>query len=195
MRLWASKSLFVEFLAEQRLFIAAPMASDPINQLDQDPDEFGAIYEASVALRRVQPYLTNRPDEMKILDDFTTFVDDMKTELPIRTSDERFNLLRPLREMLFWSPLPFVQRAKDDPVIMILLAHIYAIAFIAQPFFVIEGGAHFRAMNMRPITQIQKELLKFGGLAITHVDTLRLLEMMEFPLSAMHTFKRRIGIL
>lgn len=194
MHRWRSQSLFAEYLQEDDLYQASPSAVyKPVNVLT-DNDETAALRYIQDALSRVEQFATGHKEELLILRDLMSFVDNVARHLPIEDPALRFYLLEPTRSMLYWHPAQLAGRARSDPVAMVVLAHLYAISLTVQPVFAGSGAAHFRGLSMTPIEETYGILMNMHKAQGETMKTFVPLSLMHFPMQAVSLFRSRMGL-
>jgi hypothetical protein len=191
---WREKSLFAEYLLEDDLYKASPRAVyKPVNFLT-DTDEAAALRYIRDALQRVAQFAQGRKEEILILKNLTAFIDKVARHLPIEDPVTRFYLLEPTRSMLYWYPTQLCSRARDDPVVLVVLAHLYAISLTVQPVFAGSGAAHFRGLSTTPIDDIYQTLFEMHKLKGETMESFVPLSLMDFPIQAVSLFRSRMGL-
>jgi hypothetical protein len=194
MRPWREKSLFADYLEEDDLYQASPSAVyKPVNFLT-DTDEAAALRYIRDALQRVVPFAQGREEETLILKNLIAFVGNVARHLPIEDPVMRFYLLEPTRSMLYWYPTQLASRARDDPIALVVLAHLYAISLTVQPVFAGSGAAHFRGLSTTPIIDIHQNLMEMHKANGEKMDSFLPLSLMNFPMQAVSLFRSRMGL-
>jgi hypothetical protein len=194
MQPWRQTSLFSEYIDEDALYEASPSAVQrPVNFLS-NTDEAGALRYIHEALHRVEQYARGRTEETKIVRNLMSFVDNVERHLPIEDPAMRFYLLEPTRSMLFWYPAQLFQEAKNDPVVMVVLAHLFAISLTVQPVFAGHGAAHFRGLSATPIEDIYQRLINMHKANGKRMDSFVPLSLMNFPMQSVSLFRSRMGL-
>lgn len=119
-------------------------------------------------------------------------VNDAERSACIKT---RADLLRPLRDMLFWLPSRFIPTLHAGPYVMQLMAHLHAVALLIDPVRD-SDSAYFRRLNVAPIQAFHEEFsmramveMKAGESEGPYECALTL---MDFPLKAVAAFERRV---
>jgi hypothetical protein len=96
--------------------------------------------------------------------------------------------------MLYWYPAQLAGRARNDPVAMVVLAHLYAISLTVQPVFAGSGAAHFRGLSATPIDDIYQNLLEMHKEKGETMESFMPLSLMHFPMQAVSLFRSRMGL-
>jgi hypothetical protein len=191
---WREKSLFADYLIEDELYKASPSAVyKPVN-FHTDTDEAAALRYIRDALQRVASYAQGRKEETLIIINLMAFIDNVARHLPIEEPALRFYLLEPTRSMLYWYPAQLASRARDDPIAMVVLAHLYAISLTVQPVFAGSGAAHFRGLSTAPIDDIFQTLAERHKTNGETMESFVPLSLMHFPMQAVSLFRSRMGL-
>ena len=194
MHSWRENSLFNEYLIEDDLYRASPSAAyRPVNSLT-DTDEAAALRYIRDALQRVASFASGRKEESLIIRNLMAFLDNVARHLPIEDPALRFYLLEPTRSMLYWYPTQLCGRVRDDPIAMVVLAHLYAISLTVQPVFAGSGAAHFRGLSTKPIVDIYQNLVKMHRMNGVTMESFVPLSLMHFPMQAVALFRSRMGL-
>lgn len=191
---WREKSLFADYLLEDDLYQASPSAVyKPVNFLT-DTDETAALRYIRDALQRVALFAQGRIEESLMLKNLMAFIDNVAQHLPIEDPAMRFYLLEPTRSMLYWYPTQLASRARNDPVALVVLAHLYAISLTVQPVFAGSGAAHFRGLSTTPIVDIYQTLTEMHKAKGETMESFVPLSLMNFPMQAVSLFRSRMGL-
>ncbi|KAL3472717.1 hypothetical protein BJX99DRAFT_262034 [Aspergillus californicus] len=191
MRPWKQSSLFRTYLNEQRSFAPLPLVIDHRSDIPKVED-LKPLVKLPQALTRIEKLVTARPEETRILRKITTLVQSLDQNQCIIPADASFSVMAELRQMTFWLPLDILKRVPADPVTMVLLAHIYAMALAVQPLLSVRGGLYFPTISLTPIENIHQELLGLHSkLEHGRWDFGLLLGLMEYPLETLRHFQRK----
>lgn len=185
---WKDESEFSEFLEEQSHF------SEKQPRYLTPEDMARLLNDIFNSLRVLEPYVQGREEESKGLDSLIMFVRNLAAYIPFESDDEQFELLHPLRNWLFFLPISFLKRAKQDQDAMILLAHFYAVALAVEPLFPAIGAAWFGSLAIGPIHEIHRHLWQqHHSMTPLELQARWPIKLMEFPLQARHDFRIRMG--
>lgn len=135
MQPWRHKSLLAEHIDEEDSYVLSPNVITYAFNVHTAGDEIAALTYVYEAVERVEHYAQGRPELLKIVRYLMGFIANVKSHIPISDPRMRFYLLEPTRSMLYWLPARFVEEAQKDPVVMVVLAHLYAISLTVQPVF------------------------------------------------------------
>jgi hypothetical protein len=83
-----------------------------------------------VQLQEVEAYLKENIKGTEAITQLISFVEGLRTLLPIHTNTQRFDMLDPLRTWLLWLPVIYVQQRPITLSAFVVLAHYYTIALI-----------------------------------------------------------------
>lgn len=187
---WKDISEFGEYIEEI-------IHSHEVSMLPQlSPEDMAwLLNDIYVSLRQLEPYVYGREEELKGLGDLILFVRTLAAYIPPQSADEQFELLHPLRSWLFFLPISFSKRAREDKDVMILLAYFYAVALAVEPLFPAVGAAWFGSLAVGPIREIHRSLLQQRQ----NMDPLELqkcwpITLMSFPLEVSRAFHIRMGL-
>ncbi|RPB29222.1 hypothetical protein L211DRAFT_262604 [Terfezia boudieri ATCC MYA-4762] len=190
MQPFQEESEFGEYLEENNFFHEA---SGPI-QLS--PVETARLLDHIFnSLQILVPFVQGREEESRGLNDLIFFVRNLADSiLLLQSAAEQFERLHPLRSWLFFLPISFLKRAREDEDVLILLAHFYAVALAVEPLFPAVGAAWFGSLAVGPILEIHKNLVKQHQ-SMTPLEKQRRwpIHLMEFPLEVVRDFRIRMG--
>lgn len=121
-----------------------------------------------------------------------TFVGGTKNLIDLTDSNLRSERLKPFKDMLFWFPTRFIHSLNTHPSVMLLMAHLHAIALFIDP--VINGNsADFRSLNAAPIEEFYEEFCLRSEIEMKAGEKdgpfTAALTLMEFPIRAVTTFQ------
>lgn len=152
---WKDISEFGEYIEEIS-------HSHDVSRLPQlSPEEMAwLLNDIYISLRQLEPYVHGREEESKGLNDLILFVRTLAAYIPLQSADEQFELLHPLRSWLFFLPISFSKRAREDKDVIILLAYFYAVALAVEPLFPAVGATWFGSLAVGPIREIHRNLLR-----------------------------------
>jgi hypothetical protein len=191
---WRETSLLSGFIEEASQYKVSPnVVQQPVNFLSHN-DEAAALRYIYDALRGVERYAKGRVVETELVNKLMAFVQNVERHLPIRDPALRFYLLEPTRSMLFWYPARLCREARTDPVVMVVLAHLYAISLTVQPVFAGHGAAHFRGLSVSPIEDIYATLVERHRSGGKTMATFVPLSLMHFPMQSVGLFRSRMGL-
>lgn len=189
MQEWKDESQFGDFMEEKQIFCRTPFQPQ-IEDPERDKQVLNHIYDA---LKRLEPYVNGKAEEGKGLNDLINFVQNLQDYIPIRSPEDQFEHIYPLRAWLFFLPIDFVKRVERDPSVMILLAHFYGVALAVEPLFPAVGAAYFGTMSVGPIEEIHKTLMRQSTENTGSENLDWPISLMEFPLEMVREFRLRMG--
>lgn len=146
------------------------------------------------SLGALRQSLDGPPELCNAVDRLATYVEFVHNSEYADPAPTRAELLTPLRSMLFWFPSRFISMLHAGPDVMLLIAHLHAIALLVDPVQDTET-AFFRRLNVAPIQSFHEEFSLRAALEVGHGKEgqySRALNMMDFPLSAVAAFERRL---
>jgi hypothetical protein len=154
-------------------------------------DREALIDEALRSLVSLQAYVAEFPPVSGAIDELVSFLKDMKDPLDPSDTILRSKRLKPLRDMLFWFPSRYLPNLNAHPSVMLLMAHMHAIALFIEPV-TDDDSAHFRSVNAAPIQAFYEEFSMRAGIETQNGEGERrynnALALMEFPLRAVAYF-------
>ncbi len=181
---WKHESNFADFMDEQNMFASAQTSPTSLlspSSLSPSTDSLSTLKKVHRSLQRVQPFVVAKTEQSKVLDELISFVRRLRDSLTGRPAEEQFEVLRPLRDWLFWLPVSLLQQTKNNLYALVVLAHFYAVALAVEPLFPAIGDAYFGSMAITPIEEIAQTLI---GLQASHgyrEDIQAAIMLMEFP--------------
>lgn len=153
------------------------------------------LQECLWSLGAIRPSLTAPSELCSAFDRLASYVDFVHNAEYADPLPTRAELLAPLRSMLFWFPCRFLPMLHAGPNVMLLIAHLHAIALLVDPAQDSET-AHFRRLNVAPIQSFHEEFSMRAALEVRTSGNRgqynRALKLMDFPLNAVATFERRL---
>jgi hypothetical protein len=141
------------------------------------------------SLTDLQHFVTEFPQIASAVSKLANFLESMKDPITSGNTIARHQRLEPLREMLFWFPSLYIPNLSVHPSVMLLMAHLHAVARFIDP--VTDGNsADFRSLNIAPIQAFHEELCMRAEIEVESGQNLyaRALTLMEFPLGAVAAF-------
>lgn len=147
------------------------------------------------SLRTYRRSVPEPPEILEAIDEMIAYVEFAKNVDVSGPLQTRFDLLAPLRSMLFWLPCRFIHILHSGPNVMLLIAHLHAIALLVDP--VQDGESAFlRRLNVAPVQAFHEEFAMRAAMEVgpgeTEVQYRHALELMNFPLNAVALFERRL---
>jgi hypothetical protein len=145
--------------------------------------------ESLQALTDLQPFVVEFPQISSALSELANFLESMKDLITSGNTIPRHQRLKPLREMLFWFPSLYISNISVHPSVMLLMAHLHAVALFIDP--VTDGNsADFRSLNVAPIQAFHEEFCMRAEMEVETGQNLytKALKLMEFPLRAVEAF-------
>lgn len=163
----------------------------PHPKSDSEQDDIAdQIDDATQSLNIFRSSLINKPELLEAVDRLISFLFDLQAA-KFRDSNE--DLLEPLREMMFWFSTKFIPILNDDPLVMVLMSYLHAVALIVEPV-AHKKEAMFRSLNIAPIEAFYEEFcvkVQWSNLENQAVYEAAL-SFMSFPLHAVAKFKVRL---
>jgi hypothetical protein len=141
------------------------------------------------ALTDLQPFVVEFPQIASAVSELAKFLESMKDPISSGKTIPRHQRLKPLREMLFWFPSLYIPSLSTHPSVMLLMAHLHAVALFIDP--VTDGtSADFRRLNVAPIQAFREEFCMRAEMEAESGQNLysKALELMDFPLRAVEAF-------
>ncbi|KAI9721703.1 MAG: hypothetical protein M1812_002037 [Candelaria pacifica] len=181
---WKHESSFADFMDEHTLFTnpqTSPTSLLSPSSLLPTSDGLSTLKKVHRSLQRVQPFVIAKTEQSKVLDELISFVRGLRESLNGRPAEEQFEVLRPLRDWLFWLPVSFLQHAKNNLYALVVLAHFYAVALAVEPLFPAIGDAYFGSMAITPIEEIAQTLISLQASHGYREDIQAAIMLMEFP--------------
>lgn len=147
------------------------------------------------SLGQLRESVPEPPDLLEAIDELIMYVEYL---LEVEISDvtpTRAELLAPLRSMLFWLPSRFIPILHAGPNVMLMMAHMHAVALLVSPVQDNES-AFFRRLNVAPIQAFHDEFAMRAALEVGPSEKEgqygSALDLMDFPLNAVAAFERRL---
>jgi hypothetical protein len=194
MQPWKNESQFGDFIAEQSTFPTEQPSPNPnAKQLTQPQRrDLEALALAYARLQKVEEHLKSNNEDTKAIVQLMTFVRGIRKVTPNHTAAQRFEMLNPLRQWLFWLPVSFLQQSRGSPSALVTLAHYYTVALVVEPLFPEIGAAYFGSLTLGPIEEIARRIFSINvsqpaGAAKTPLD------LMEYPIDMVSNFRARRG--
>lgn len=189
MQPFQDESEFREYLEENNFFHEAP------GPKQLSPEETARLLNHIFnSLRILEPFVQGREEESRGLNDLILFVRNLAGNILLQSAAEQFERLHPLRSWLFFLPIAFLKRAREDQDVLILLAHFYAVALAVEPLFPAVGAAWFGSLAVGPIVEIHKNLVpQHQNMTLPEKQRRWPIHLMEFPLEVVRDFRIRMG--
>lgn len=187
---WKSASQFGDFMAEQSTFPTAPPSPQAGAKLAPPrPEDLETLGRCYTQLQTVERFLKDAGEDLKIIQQLMGFVRSVQKVSASHTAVQRFEMLNPLRQWLFWLPVMLLQQTTGSPCALITLAHYYAVALAIEPLFPEVGAAYFGSLSLVPVEQIARRIF---ALSMT-VDIQAVMVLLEYPVDMVSQFRTRMG--
>ncbi len=195
MQPWKHESQFGDFIAEQSTFPTAPPSPVPNSKALTQPrkQDIEALQRAYGQLQHVESILAASKEDTKAISQLMTFLRGVRKVTPSQTAAERFEMLNPLRAWLFWLPVMFLQRARENPYALVTLAYYYTVALVVEPIFPEVGAAYFGSLSLGPIEEIARRLFSLNVSSNSGEELQAPLALMEYPIDMVSSFRARMG--
>jgi len=194
MQPWRHESLFSEFLVEQAVPASQTFTNSSGTVVTQEArrDHLATLQLILSSLQRLQPYLANHEQEAKWVEQLRGYVERLRLSNPPQTADEQFQQLYALRKWLFWVPISLLSAPKRDAMVMLVLAHFYAIALAVEPMFPDIGAPFCANLALPPLEELIRVITTLQNNQ-TYFDptTQAAVVMMDFPRDTALTYRNR----
>jgi hypothetical protein len=147
------------------------------------------------SMRKLRESVLEPPDLLEAIDELILYVEYV---LEVENSDAvptPAKLLAPLRSMLFWLPSRLLRILHSGPNVMLMMAHMHAVALLVSPAQDMES-AFFRRLNVAPIQAFHDEFAMRAALEVGPGEKEgqygSALDLMNFALNAVAAFERRL---
>ena len=162
-------------------------------------DEIDNIYpllgQGLESLRKYQSTVLGPPELLEAINQMITYLEFARVAKNFDPPLTRDELLDPLRSMMFWLPVRFIPSLHAGPNVMLIMAHVHAIALLIDPVQDNES-AFFRRLNVAPIQSFHEEFAMRAVLEVgpgaSEGQYRQALDLMDFPLNAVAAFERRL---
>ena len=146
------------------------------------------LADAVLSLQKLSSFVAQTSDLLSAVGGLTDLVERIQFNSPL------FDVLRPLRDMLFFFPAKFIPMLETYPEVMLLMAHLHAIALFAEPAPNVDL-AYFQNINIAPIQTFYDEFLTRAKMNSRTQQAFyqEALSLMEFPLQAASFANARPG--
>jgi hypothetical protein len=146
------------------------------------------VANALQALKELDNFLARNEEMSTAVAGLIAFVESIQSRTPCG------NVLRPLRNMLFFFPAKFIPMISSDPLVMLVMAYLHAVALLVQPAPDIDLE-YFRNLNIRPIESFYEEFSTRAEMESEKGPNVYIeaLSLMEFPLEAVEYSRALLG--
>lgn len=156
MRPWRHDSMFSDYIAAH-----SPMPhksfmdqiTSPVTEQTRR-DRLATLSTIQNSLQRLQPYLSRHIQESKWVEQFSSYIERLRTDNPPQSAREQFAQLYFLRKWLFWVPITLLTAKRGDPTVLVVLAHLYAVALALEPLFKDIGSVFCADLALQPLEHI-----------------------------------------
>ena len=154
------------------------------------------LEHAKESLKKLQVFAESALDISGAIADLMAVIKNLQSTTQDNNAQTRLQRTQPLRDLLFWLPTKFGPILNTHPAIMLLMAHLHAVALFIEPVTNADS-AYFRSLNVGPIEafheefQLRAEIKKLSGESKGIYQSA--LNLMEFPLEAVGDFRTRLG--
>jgi hypothetical protein len=153
------------------------------------------LVEGLNSLITLRGCLVAAPELAKAVEELIVYLQSVNDAERCARIKTRADLLRPLRDMLFWLPSRFIPTLHAGPYVMLLMAHLHAVALLVDPVRD-SDSAYFRRLNVAPIQAFHEEFSKRARMEMKAGEREGpyelALTLMDFPLKAVAVFERRL---
>ncbi|KAI9814215.1 MAG: hypothetical protein M1827_003381 [Pycnora praestabilis] len=194
---WKDESSLASHMDDQAMFSSVHKVSRPtLSSTAQSTrqEDLLTLQRVFQALQRIQAFTARGETESLRLSDMMNFVQSLRNALPVQTAEQQYNQLRPLREWLFWLPVTFLQNGNRDLHMLVLLAHLYAVAMAVEPLFPAVGAAYFDGMSIAPVEEIYRVLVGMQSSYSYSEELQTAIALMDFPRQTAAKLRYRIEL-
>ena len=193
MQPWKNESQFGDFIAEQSTFPTAPPSPVPNKKFNQPTkQDIEALQQCFSHLQNVQQAMAEQGEDTRLVVDLINFVRGIRKVSSAHNAAQRFEMLNPLREWLFWLPVMYLQQPRVSPYSLLVLAYYYTVALVVEPIFPEVGAAYFGSLSLNPIEEITRRLFSIN-VSQSNGDLQTPLALMEYPIDMVTLFRTRMG--
>lgn len=143
-------------------------------------------------LQDVQRRMVHCEDHLRWIVDLLAFVQRLREDLPLSSSDEAFERLQPLRAWLFWLPPAMLRGQDSDLVSLAVLSQFFAVALALEPLFPEIGGAYLGTMSVPPIEEMQRMFFARKASQPFTPNAQLSMSLMELPSEMVVDYKNRL---
>ncbi|KZF24306.1 hypothetical protein L228DRAFT_94077 [Xylona heveae TC161] len=186
MQPWKDESDFSDYLDS-----GAPIRPSLWTELTPQ-DAHHLIGRSLVSLENFRPCLNGKPEPARAVRELLKFLENLRTCPPGPASSDQYRVLHPLRSWLFWLPSAVVDLSNKDVIVMITLAHFFAVALSVSPIFPKVEQSFLASVRVAAITSIHENLRTTGLFWCRPCRELHDPQrMMAYPMETVATVRRR----
>lgn len=198
---WKYESQFQDLLVEGGIFPTVPSSPGPDRRATQPSQEDTDAYERTIEqMQKVEAHLKHQKQETSELQSLIGFAKGMYKHLRSLPVAQQFDRLQPLRNWLFWMPINRLQRYKENPNSLVVVAHLYSVALLMERLLPDIGAAYFGRLTVVSIDEIARRLVvlpnardeKYTSNVKGELHTP--LTLIEYPMSVADDFRNRMGL-
>jgi hypothetical protein len=192
---WKNETKFADCLNEPYFTTAQQLdTADVLRSNEMVESDILHLSNCLESLDNLDSILSGRPEQLKALSEIKKLIMNVIEKLPVKTAEEQFALLGPLRSWLFWLPSQFLSNSgRADLPALGLTAYIYTVALAMEPLFPSAGASYFASMSIRPIEEIHHNLLGLHGM-VSAAELQTALNLLAYPLQMVSTFRTRANL-
>lgn len=193
MQAWRDQSLFAEYLIEH--------VSDPVRNFsdaahfqpshDQRHERLATLQNVYASLVQLQPFFALSEQENKWIDQLKGYVERLRTTAPAQSLDEQFGQLYALRKRMLWVPVSLLSSRQDDTSVLLVLAHLYAVALAIEPLFPDVGADFCADLAIGPLSEISRLVSQMQTTQVYDNRVQTAAMMMEFPRNTANAYHSR----
>lgn len=199
MRPWFHKSELANYLEGQRSLCLTGLPSPPAvpsHSTQLPPEELRKLDQMTTSLHNLRLRLANDEELTGHVDHVTTYLQQIRQDLPLQAPEKAFDRMQHLRSLLFWLPPAILRAGEPDLGSITMLCHFYAVALVLEPLFPEIGGAYLGGLSVGPIEYMQ-EMLQRRKSSLSQDNGLQVaLGLIETPVqiaAAYRASKRQLG--
>ncbi|RMI98450.1 hypothetical protein CDV36_016107 [Fusarium kuroshium] len=157
---WKHESQFTDFIAERSTFPTAMTSpgQDHLPSLPR-PEDLEVFQRTLEQVHKVEAHLKHHKEDITQIQHLIGFLRDSRKISPTLSIAQKFERLRPLRTWLFWIPVNCLQSHHGSPNSLVVIAHLYTVAFLMGRLFPEIGAAYFGSLSIFSVKEIARRLI------------------------------------
>ena len=191
MQPWKEESALLIYLEKQASGLLPTISDDSRIPTGEIRLEVMSLLRESInSLSALEPLVKDRPDLARIVRELFNFAENAQSKTTSLSLAAQYKTMHFLRGWIHQLPSSVVDVTKGDILVLLTLAHFFAVALTVAPLYPVINHIHFVNIRVAAIVAIQQNVLE----AITDMSDLehadRATILMTYPLMVVALYQR-----
>ena len=192
MQPWKDESSLLRYLEGQasRLLPAILSDTSPTPTDGTWLEVMSLLRECINSLSALELLVKDRPDLARIVRELFNFAENAQSQTSSLSLAAQYKAMHFLRGWLHRLPSSLVDVTKGDLVVLVTLAHFFAVALTVAPLYPVINHIHFVNIRIAAIVDIQQSMLETVGHVSDVEQANQATMLMAYPLMAVALYQR-----